>query len=200
MVEIGTTIVSPQTGEQLTFLSTKDSSGGRLFRAELVVQPGAYIVRSHIHPLQEERFVVLEGSYGWRIGKEIGVAGPGTTLVCPQGVPHSQWNAGNVPMRLYYEHRPALTSAEVLFETQFGLSRDGKLSAKGDIPLLQAAVLLEQVGDFIRPAFPPQWMQGLLFSPLAIVGRWCGYRARYPKYQLPEAASEQTRTNGASGG
>jgi uncharacterized RmlC-like cupin family protein len=97
MIKIGTTIVSPQTGEQLTFLSTKDSSNGELFRAELVVQPGSYVVKSHIHPLQEESFVVLEGSYGWRIGKETGVAGPGTTLVCPPGVPHSQWKQVTCP-------------------------------------------------------------------------------------------------------
>jgi mannose-6-phosphate isomerase-like protein (cupin superfamily) len=191
MVAIGTTIVSPQTGEQLTFLSTKDSSGGQLFRAELVVQPGSYVVRSHIHPTQEERFVVLEGSYGWRIGKQSGVAGPGTTLACPPGVPHSQWNAGDVPMRIYYEHRPALTSAEILFETQFGLSRDGKLTATGDIPILQAAVLLEVVGDFIRPAAPPQWLQRLVFPPLAIIARRRGLRARYPQYRLPQAAPEQ---------
>lgn len=193
MVAIGTTIVSPQTGEQLTFLSTEDSSGGQLFRAELIVQPGAYVVRSHIHPTQEERFVVLEGSYGWQIGKERGVAGPGTTLVCPPRVPHSQWNAGDGPMRIYYEHRPALTSTEILFETQFGLSRDGKLTARGDIPVLQAAVLLEVVGDFIRPASPPQWLQRLVFPPLAIIGRWRGYRARYPQYRLPEAAPEPAR-------
>jgi mannose-6-phosphate isomerase-like protein (cupin superfamily) len=194
MIAIGITIVSPQTGEQLTFLSTKDSSNGQLFRAELVVQPGSYVVKSHIHLLQEESFVVLEGRYGWRIGKETGVAEPGTTLVCPPGVPHSQWNAGDVPMRIYYEHRPALTSAEILFETQFGLSRDGKLTASGNIPLLQAAVLLEQVGDFIRPAFPPLWAQGLLFPPLAVVGRWCGYKARYPEYQSPESTSEEAQT------
>ena len=191
MVTIGTTIVSPQTGEQLTFLSTKDSSGGELFRAELVMQPGSYVVRSHIHPTQEERFVVLEGRYGWRIGRESGVAGPGTTLICPPRVPHSQWNAGDVPVRIYQEHSPAFTSAEILFETQFGLSRDGKLTATGEFRLLQAAVLLEVVGDFIRPASPPQWLQRLVFPPLALIGRWRGYRARYPEYRLSEATPEQ---------
>ena len=136
MVELGTAIVSPMTGERLTFLSTADSSAGEVFRAELVVQPNRYIVRPHIHPNQEERFVILEGRYGWRIGKETGVSGPGTTLVCPRGVAHSQWNAGDALMRIYYEHRPALTSAEVFFETQFGLSRDGKLSPAGDFCIM----------------------------------------------------------------
>jgi quercetin dioxygenase-like cupin family protein len=182
MIPIGTAIESPQTGERLIFRSTSDSSNGELFQAELIVQPGPYVVRSHIHPMQEERFVVLDGRYGWRIGGKSGVAVAGETLVCPAGVPHSQWNAGSTPMRIYYEHRPALTSAEVFFETQFGLSRDGKLTDDGDIRLLQAAVLLDEVSDFIRPASPPVWLQKLLFPTLGKIGRSRGYRARYPEY------------------
>ncbi len=182
MIPLGTVIDSPQTGERLTFRSTADSSAGALFQAELLVQPGGYVVRSHVHPQQEERFVVLEGTYGWTIGSRTGTAGPGETLVCPAGVPHSQWNAGDTPMRIYYEHRPGLTSAEVFFETQFGLSREGKLTPAGDIRLLQAAVLVGEVGDFIRPASPPIWLQDLVFPPLGVLGRLLGYRARYPRY------------------
>jgi mannose-6-phosphate isomerase-like protein (cupin superfamily) len=185
VVRIGTEIESPQTGERLIFRSTADSSGGELFQAELLMAPGPYVVKSHIHPIQEERFVVLEGQFGWRIGKETGVAGPGETLVCPVRVPHSQWNAGDGPLRIYYEHRPGLTSAEIFFETYFGLSRDGRLSRKGDMKLLQGAVLIQEVGDFIRPASPPLFMQDPLFAPLAAAGRARGYRARYPEYALP---------------
>lgn len=183
MIPIGCVIDSPQTGERLTFRSTRDSSNGELFQAELIVQAGSYVVQSHIHPLQEERFVVLEGKYGWEIGGTRGVAEPGETLVCPAGVPHSQWNAGDAPMRIYYEHRPALTSAEIFFETQFGLSREGKLSKEGKIALLQAAVLVQEVGDFIRPAWPSIALQDLLFPPLAAVGRLLGYRARYERFK-----------------
>ncbi len=185
MVKLGTEIESPQTGERLIFRSTADSSDGRLFQAELIAQPGGYVVRSHFHPNQEESFVVLEGLFGYRIGDKTGVGRPGETLVCPPGVPHSQWNAGDGAMRVYYEHRPALVSAEIFFETQFGLSRDGKLSAEGDIPLLQGAVLLSVVGDFIRPASPPIAVQDVLFPVLATVGRLRGYRARYTRYALP---------------
>ncbi|MDQ2943451.1 MAG: cupin domain-containing protein, partial [Candidatus Dormibacteraeota bacterium] len=163
MVKIGIEIESPQTGERLIFRSTADSSYGQLFQAELIVKPGPYVVGSHVHPSQEESFVVLAGSYGYKIGNRTGVAHPGDTLVCPVGVPHSQWNAGDDVMRIYYEHRPALTSAEIFFETQFGLSRDGKLSPKGDINLLQGAVLLQEVGDFIRPASPPIAVQNAVF-------------------------------------
>jgi quercetin dioxygenase-like cupin family protein len=182
MARVGNVIESPQTGERLTFRSTAESSGGRLFQAELFVQPGPYIVRSHIHPSQEERFVVLEGSYGYRIGDRTGVGQPGETLVCPIGVPHSQWNAGAGPMRIYYEHRPALRSAELFFETYFGLSREGKLSASGEMNLLQATVLLAEVDDFIHPETPSLVIQKVAFPVLATLGRALGYRARYDKY------------------
>ncbi|HEV2033205.1 MAG TPA: cupin domain-containing protein [Candidatus Dormibacteraeota bacterium] len=185
MVKIGTEIESPQTGERLIFRSTADSSHGKLFQAELIMKPGPYIVRAHIHPSQEESFVVLEGAYGYQIGNRTGVGQPGETLVCPGGVSHSQWNAGNGVLRVYYEHRPALTSAEIFFETQFGLSREGKLSPKGEIKLLQGAVLLQEVGDFIRPSSPPIALQNTLFPVLAALGRLRGYRARYQKYALP---------------
>ena len=187
MVALGTEIDSPQTGERLIFRSTADSSGGELFQAELIMRPGPYVVRSHIHPSQEESFVVLEGRFGWKIGKETGVGQPGETLVCPPRVPHSQWNAGDGQMRILYEHRPALTSAETFFETYFGLSRDGKLSRKGDMNLLQASVLLPVVGDFIRPSQPPLFVQDRLLAALAPIARRRGYRARYPQYALPAA-------------
>lgn len=182
MIRIGTEIESPQTGERLIFRSTAESSNGQLFQAELIAKPGSYIVRSHLHPSQEERFVVLEGLYGYRIGERTGIGHPGQTVVCPVGVSHSQWNAGAGVMRLYYEHRPALESAELFFETYFGLSRDGKLLPSGDMHLLQAAVLLSEVNDFIRITSPPVVMQKFLFPVLATIGRVRGYRARYPSY------------------
>ena len=88
-------------------------------------------------------------------------------------------------MRIYYEHRPALTSAEIFFETQFGLSRDGKLQPNGDIRMLQGAVLLAEVGDFLRPSSPPLFVQNALFPLLAAIGRSRGHRARYERYALP---------------
>lgn len=182
MLRLGTVLDSPQTRERLIIRSTAESSNGELFQAELIAQPGSYVVRSHLHPSQEERFVVLEGMYGYKIGARTGTAGPGETVVCPIGLPHSQWNAGSGVMRIYYEHRPALESAELFFETYFGLSRDGKLLPSGDMSLLQAAVLLTAVADFMRIASPPLIVQDVGFPLLAAVGRARGYRARYPEY------------------
>ena len=193
MIKLGTVIDSPQTGERLIFRSTADSSNGELFQAELIAQPGSYVVRSHLHPSQEERFVVLEGAYGYRIGDTTETGRPGETLVCPIGVPHSQWNAGPGVMRIYYEHRPALESAELFFETYFGLSREGKLLPSGDIRLLQATVLLTAVADFMRIASPPLIVQQVGFPLLAALGRARGYKARYAKYASSAVTLEGKR-------
>ena len=193
MVKVGTIIDSPQTGERLIFRSTAESSGGRLFQAELIAQPGSYVVRSHRHPSQEERFVVLEGAYGYKIGDREGTGHPGETVVCPVGVAHSQWNAGAGVMRIYYEHRPALESAELFFETYFGLSRDRKLLPSGDMRLLQATVLLAAVADFVRITSPPLLLQKIGFPVLAAIGRARGYRARYPEYASSNVAVEGSR-------
>jgi mannose-6-phosphate isomerase-like protein (cupin superfamily) len=182
VIKPGTVMESPQTRERLVIRSTAESSHGDLFQAELTAQRSNYVVRSHLHPTQEERFVVLEGTYGYKIGERTGMAQPGETVVCPIGVPHSQWNAGPGVMRIYYEHRPALESAELFFETYFGLSRDGKLRPSGDMRLLQAAVLLTAVRDFVRIERPPLVVQSLAFPALAAIGRARGYRARYARY------------------
>ena len=193
MLKLGTVLDSPQTGERLVIRSTAESSGGELFQAELIAQSGSYVVRSHLHPSQEERFVVLEGEYGYRIGERSATAYVGETVVCPVAVPHSQWNAGRGVMRIYYEHRPALESAELFFETYFGLSRDEKLLPSGDMHLLQAAVLLSDVADFIRITSPPLMVQDITFPVLAAIGRARGYRARYPKYASETLATEGER-------
>ena len=182
MLKLGTVLESPQTGERLIIRSTAESSNGELFQAELIAQPGSYVVRSHLHPSQEESFVILEGTYGFRIGDRTGVAHPGETVVCPVRVPHSQWNAGSRVMRILYEHRPALESAELFFETYFGLSREGKLLPSGDMRLLQAAVLLTAVADFMRIASPPLLVQDVAFPALAAIGRARGLRARYERF------------------
>src|SRR5207247_11342720 len=89
------------------------------------------------------------------MGNRTGIGQPGEIVVCPVGVPHSQWDAGPGAMRIYYEHRPALESAELFFETYFGLSRDGKLLPSGDMRPLPPARPPSAASAFPRPTSPP---------------------------------------------
>ena len=179
---VGAEITNAVSGERLVFLQTHASSRGELFQAEISMPASNYVIESHFHPSQVERFAVISGRLGVRVGNAIQYITDGQDVVIPIRTTHSYWNAGREELRILYEHRPALVSAEVFFMTYFALSRAGKLSPTGEMNLLQSAVLIRDVGDFIRPPQPPLAMQDPLFAPLAALGQVLGYRSWYPEY------------------
>jgi quercetin dioxygenase-like cupin family protein len=54
----------------------------------------------HIHHNEDETFQVLEGEYEWTVGGETFVAGKGTTIFAPRGIPHTYRYLGTEPGRL----------------------------------------------------------------------------------------------------
>jgi mannose-6-phosphate isomerase-like protein (cupin superfamily) len=182
---VGAEITNAVSGERLVFLQTHASSQGKLFQAEILMPADNYVIESHFHPSQVERFKVISGQLGVRVGNAIQYITEGQDVVVPIRTTHSYWNAGRGELRILYEHRPALVSAEVFFLTYFALSRAGKLSPTGQMNLLQSAVLIRDVGDFIRPPQPPLAIQGPLFAPLAALGDMLGYRPWYREYLDP---------------
>lgn len=179
---MGAVIESPVTGERLTFLETYESSGGELFRAEIEMQPSDYAIRPHRHPVQEERFEVLEGRLGVSIRSDVHVADPGGEVVVPADAPHSYWNEGPGLLRVLYENRPAVPSQERFLETYYGLSRDGRMSSTGWIGLLQGLALVAETKDYLRPMQPPRLVQDMLIVALRPLIRLRGYRGWYPQY------------------
>jgi Cupin domain len=71
----------------------------------------------HLHPSQEERFEVLEGSMRTNIGNEERVYKAGEVFEVPAGTPHQM--AAQGPTRMRWEVRPALRTAE-FFERLYG--------------------------------------------------------------------------------
>ncbi len=49
------------TGERLVFLETANDAGGEYVLFETFVEPDGFVA-AHVHPFQEERFRVVEGS------------------------------------------------------------------------------------------------------------------------------------------
>lgn len=47
----------------------------------------------HVHPRQEERFEVLSGKLGLRVGGVERVLGEGEAITAPAGFAHAAWNA-----------------------------------------------------------------------------------------------------------
>jgi quercetin dioxygenase-like cupin family protein len=189
MARSGDTIENPVTRERLTFLATRRETGGELLRFEHIFAPGGFVPAAHLHPQQEERFEVISGSPRFRIGEEEQAARPGETLVVPPGVPHTWWNAGEDETRVIVEVRPALRT-ELIFETHYGLARDGKLNRKALPNPLSTAVLAQEFEDEVRVAPQkdillsrlPAPVIEILIAVLAPLGRLLGYRGTYPRY------------------
>jgi len=177
----GDVLENPATGDRLVFLRTAGETGGELLEYELTFRPRGFAARDHLHPRQEERHEVLEGSLGLVVaGRELRLeAGEAETV--PPATRHRIFATQEEPLRARFALRPALES-EVLLETLFGLARDGKVGASGDPPFLQLAVIFDEFAELGRPPTPPPAVQRVLFAPLAALGRLRGYRARYPQY------------------
>jgi mannose-6-phosphate isomerase-like protein (cupin superfamily) len=153
MARPGETIENPSTGERITFVRTRDETGGELLEFELSVAPGGRLGGfPHRHPVAE-RFVVEQGVFAsWVSGRGRREHGPGDEIVVPAMRGHFVWNAGEVEARARAEARPA-DEMETLFETLFGLVADGEGRMRGFPPPLHAA-LLAYTYDLYAPLVP----------------------------------------------
>jgi len=95
----GDQIENPVTGERIVFHETSAETNGERVVFETIVQPGGFVASAHLHPLQTERFEVLEGTLAMRRGKETVELGAGETVVVEPGTPHKFWNAGEGEVR-----------------------------------------------------------------------------------------------------
>ena len=182
MARVGETIENPLSGEWITWRETAASSGGELLAFDLKLRAAAAVAAEHLHLRQEERFAVTSGTIALSVAGDESRLGPGEEATVPRGTPHHWWNAGDEGAVVRVELRPALES-EVFFETLFGLARDGKTNAKGIPGLLQIAVAYADLGESCsRLARPPVWVQRLVLTPLAPLGRLFGRRPAYPAY------------------
>jgi quercetin dioxygenase-like cupin family protein len=111
-------IDNPQTGEHMEFQLTARETRGELLRMEFVLDPGGLVAAPHVHPHQEERFEVLEGTLRVRLGDVEHEPRAGETLAVEAGTPHVPWNSEEEPARVLVEFRPALKTQELL-ETLF---------------------------------------------------------------------------------
>jgi mannose-6-phosphate isomerase-like protein (cupin superfamily) len=178
MIRTGDTIQNPVTGERITFVATSSDTDGEAVVIETVVQPHGFVAAAHVHPHQSERFAVVDGTLGIKVGRKELALGPGDVSVVEPGTPHRFWNAGEDEVRFVCEVRPAL-QFESLLETMFTLAADGKTNRKGMPNPLRLAVIAHAYFDTVRLPFPPAWMQRAGLALGAPLGRGLGYRPTY---------------------
>lgn len=174
-------IENPVTGERAEFLETAEHPGGEFIRFDLFVRPGGFVpgANDHIHPRQDESFVIRSGTIRLRIGGQERFCSTGEAVTVPAGTPHAWWNVGEDKLHAVVELRGPSAGRFWAFATSFfALAQAGKTNKKGDPNPFQAAVVLREYGDVLCAA--PLFVQKVLIPPLALLGRMLGYRPDYP--------------------
>ena len=178
MIHAGDTIENPVTGERLVFKKTSAETNGEYVLFECFVKPSGFVAAAHVHPFQQERFEVIEGTVMFRIDGQEVAAEPGDAILVAAGRKHQFWNAGDDEVRFACEVRPAL-QFEQLIDTMFSLAQAGKTNRKGMPNPLRLAVIARAHFDTVRLPFPPVWMQRASLALGAPLGRLLGYRATF---------------------
>jgi mannose-6-phosphate isomerase-like protein (cupin superfamily) len=178
MIRSGDTITNPATGESITFHTTSADTNGDAVVIETVVQPDGAVCATHVHPSQTERFSVIDGRLGMKVGRKKLLLERGDVAVVEAGTPHKFWNMGDEEVRFVCEVRPAL-QFESLLETMFALAADGKTNKKGMPNPLRLAVIARAHFDTVRLPQPPAWLQRAGLAIGAPVGRLVGYGPTY---------------------
>jgi quercetin dioxygenase-like cupin family protein len=175
MIRSGDRLENPVTGEVLVFHRTSEETNGEAVLVETIVRPDGFVAATHVHPSQTERFEILEGLLGLRVGEQDLVAAPGDVAVVPPSTRHRFWNAGTQDVRFLCEIRPAL-GFESLIETMFTLAAQGKTNRKGLPNPLRLAVIAKAHFDTVRLPFPPAPLQRAALAVAAPLGKAFGYR------------------------
>ncbi len=178
MAYTGQTIENPVSGERITFLRTSRDTAGELLEFELELTPDGHVPGAHVHPEQEERFHVLEGTMKFRLGMKKIVASAGETVIVPAGSVHKFANGGDEVARCRVEVVPAL-DMEHLLETAADLAHEGEVLASGMPKPLHLALFIRRFRREVRAPFPPAAVVHGLTAPLAALARRRGHEARY---------------------
>lgn len=83
-----------------------EDTGGALSIVEHTFAVGA-LVPPHIHTLEDEYSIVLDGEIGFRSEDQEVVLGAGGYIIKPRAEVHAMWNAGSTPARMIEVIAPA---------------------------------------------------------------------------------------------
>src|SRR5918999_2168080 len=167
----GQTLQNPVTGERFTFTHTAASTGGELLAFDLGLAVGGAVPIPHVHPIQTERFEVLDGRVRFRIGLRTRVAEQGDVVEVAPGLVHSFANAGDDEARLHVEVRPALAMEKMLAEV-VAMAEAGRMTQRG-LPRnpLDLAVLARRYDQEAHAPLLTVGVQRLLLAPLVFSAR-----------------------------
>ena len=91
-------------------------------------------VPPHIQHLEDEAFIVLEGTYTFQVGDQTLQCGSGEVLYVPRGVPHALTNTGSEPARLLILQAPGGIHEQYFAEAWEPIKDPSHLPPEGDPP------------------------------------------------------------------
>jgi quercetin dioxygenase-like cupin family protein len=97
---------------RLEFLRTAAETDGQLHEMLATYAPGSPLPPAHLHPSQDERFEVEEGTLTFVVDGREQVVGAGEVIEIPRGAVHQVRNAEDVQAVVTWQTRPALRTGE----------------------------------------------------------------------------------------
>jgi len=171
-------IDNPISGERIVIHQTAVETGGTLLAWELRLAPGGRVPSSHAHPVQEERFTVVEGRMRFRVAGRPIIVGPGEMVTVPPGTVHSFANAGGMPARVLVTTTPAL-EMEALLETAAAMAREQRSAGRSLPRLVDLALFMTDFEPEVRAPYVPAALVRLVMRSLARTARWRRIDSRY---------------------
>ena len=178
MAYTGQIIENPVSGERIEFLRTASDTDGELLEIELTLAADGRVPGAHVHPEQQERFEVLEGTMKFRLGLRTIVAEAGDTVLVPAARVHKFTNGGDGPARARVKVTPALDMEE-LFTTTAELASEGNVLRSGMPRPLHLALFVRRFRREVRAPFPPAPVVHGLMAPLRVLAQRRGHDGRY---------------------
>jgi quercetin dioxygenase-like cupin family protein len=192
MAYAGQILENPVSRERIVFRKTAADTGGELLAFELFLAPDGHVPGAHVHPEQEERFEVVEGTMKFQKGLKTIVARAGDMVVVPPGTIHRFANAGDGPAHVLVEVRPALRM-EQLLETVSALAREGRTNRKGVPRPLELALFVREFEREVRVPLVPAGLVRAAMAPLARLASSRGLDERYQRIPADLLAAEDRR-------
>jgi mannose-6-phosphate isomerase-like protein (cupin superfamily) len=178
MAHAGQIIDNPVSGERIVFRKTAAGTGGQLLAFDLYLTPDGHVPGSHVHPIVEESFTVLEGRLTIRQGLRKVTAEAGDRVTVSPGTLHRFANAGPGPAHVLVEVRPALRMEELL-EATAEMAEEGRTLPNGMPKPLDFALFLQEFEREVSVPFLPKALVRMLIAPLTRIARSRGLDRRY---------------------
>lgn len=140
-------------GVGVAFKIEGEDTAGALSVVEHPFAVGA-LVPPHVHTLEDEISIVLDGEIGFRSEDREVVLGPGGYIIKPRGEVHAMWNAGSIPARMIEIITPSGFEGffhEFVEMTDAGPpdpDEIGRLSAKYELPFARPVWLPDVIGRY----------------------------------------------------